>query len=176
MSPRSSPAPIFLDLRANGYDVFMDVESIDSGAFDTILLNQIEARAHFVLILTPGTVERCAELGDWLRREIEYAMDMQRNIVPLFISGFTFQGTDQYLTGKLAGLSRYNGVEVPHNYFEAAMDRLRTRFLKQPVYGTVKPAPASDQPTVERKIEEVAAQPAPTEEELSAEEYVQPRI
>ncbi len=66
---------IFLELRANGYDVFMDVESIDSGAFDTIILRQIEARAHFVLILTPGTLERCAEPGDWLRREIEHAMD-----------------------------------------------------------------------------------------------------
>ncbi len=54
------------------------------GSSSSIILNQIEARAHFVVILTPGTVERCTEPGDWLRREIEYAMDKQRNIVPLF--------------------------------------------------------------------------------------------
>src|SRR5574341_300850 len=52
---------IFLDLRAHGYDVFMDVESIDSGTFDSIILNQIAARAHFLVILTPGTLNRCAQ-------------------------------------------------------------------------------------------------------------------
>ena len=56
--------------------------------------DQIEARAHFLIILTPGTVERCAEPGDWLRREIEYAIDKQRNIVPLLLNGFTFKDTE----------------------------------------------------------------------------------
>ncbi len=125
---------IFQDLRDHGYDVFMDVESIDNGQFDTIILKQIEARAHFLLVLAPGTVERCIEPGDWLRREIEHAIDHGRNIVPLLINGFSFKGSDKYLTGKLSELSRYNGIEVSHNYFDEAMDRLRTRFLKRPVY------------------------------------------
>ena len=59
---------IFQNLTASGYDVFMDVESIDSGTFDTIILNQIAARAHFIIILTPGSVERCIENNDWLRK------------------------------------------------------------------------------------------------------------
>jgi len=59
-----------MDLRQHGYDVFMDVESIDSGQFETIILDQIAARAHFLVILTHGTLERCQEPNDWLRREI----------------------------------------------------------------------------------------------------------
>src|SRR5690606_27001941 len=125
---------IFLDLRANGYDVFMDVESIDSGAFDTAILNQIEARGHFVVVLTPGSVERCVEADDWLRREIEYAMDKQRNIVPVLANGFTFSGTERYLTGNLSELYRYNALPLYHGYFDEAMVRLLTRFLKQPVH------------------------------------------
>jgi len=54
---------IYYDLKQNGYDVFMDVESIDSGQFDTIILRQIEARAHFLIICTPGTFERVTESG-----------------------------------------------------------------------------------------------------------------
>lgn len=162
---------LFLDLRYNGYDVFLDVDSINSGQFERIILRQIEARAHFVLILTPGTLERCIEPDDWLRREIEHAMDQQRNIVPLFVSSFTFTGMDQYLTGKLANLPRFNGLNVPHDYFEEAMTRLMTRFLKQPVYGAIAPTPISDQPAVQQKIEAVVAQSAPTQEELTAEEY-----
>lgn len=151
---------VFQDLRDNGYDVFMDVESIDNGQFDTIILNQIEARAHFVLVLTPGTVERCVEQNDWLRREIEFAMDKQRNIVPLLVSGFSFAGTDKYLTGKLSGLSRFNGLSVPHDYFDAAMYKLRTRFLKQTVRGIVKPTPVTDQDAVERNIVRATEQAA----------------
>ena len=87
---------VFMDLREHGYDVFMDVESINSGQFDKIILRQIEARAHFLVILTPGTVERCTDRHDWLRREIKYAIEKQRNIVPLLINNFSFEGTEQY--------------------------------------------------------------------------------
>src|SRR5262245_15288983 len=98
---------VFMDLRANGYDTFMDVENIDSGTFDRIILNQIAARAHFIVILTSGSVERCSESGDWLRREIETAIDLERNIVPVMVEEFTFPQAEQYLTGKLAELKRY---------------------------------------------------------------------
>ncbi len=162
---------VFMDLREHGYDVFMDVESIDSGQFDTIILRQIEARAHFLVILTPGTVEHCAKPGDWLRREIEYAIEKRRNIVPLLVNSFSFTGTEPYLIGKLAELPRFNGLTVPHDYFDAAMERLRTRFLKQPMYGVIKPTPDHDQVAVQRKIDEVAAQPMPTRKQLSAEDY-----
>ena len=37
-----------------GYDVSMDIESIDSGEFRRIILGQIEARPHFLALLTPG--------------------------------------------------------------------------------------------------------------------------
>ncbi len=162
---------VYKDLIANGYDAFIDIESIDNGQFDTIILRQIEARAHFVLILTPGTVERCVEPGDWLRREIEYAMETQRNIVPLLLNGFTFKDTEKYLTGNLSELSRFNGLPVPDAYFDEAMERLRKRYLKQVVLGEVKAAPASDHLEVERKIEAATEQPSPTKQELGAEEY-----
>ena len=162
---------IFQDLCSHGYDVFMDVESIDSGAFDQIILHQIAARPHFLVILTPGTVERCAEPGDWLRREIEYAIEMGRNVVPILANNFNFRGTERYLTGTLSQLSSLNGPTLYHEYFDAAMEKLRSRFLKQPALGPIIPAPVHEQPDVERKLDMIAAQPAPTEDELSAEDH-----
>ncbi len=158
-------------LRGQGYDVFMDVESLDAGQFDTILLRQIEARAHFIVILAPGTLERCAEPDDWLRREIEHAIDHKRNIVPLLVNEFSFSTNMQYLTGKLSDLPRFNGLTVLHEYFDAAMGKLRDRFLKQPVYGVVRPTPASDQAEVEQRVAEADALPIPTPQELRAEVY-----
>ncbi|MDX1993235.1 MAG: tetratricopeptide repeat protein [bacterium] len=161
---------VFQDLRYNGYDVFMDVESIDAGAFDTVILNQIAARTHFLVILTPGAVERCTEPGDWLRREIEHAMDLRRNVVPLLVNNFDFRDAQKYLTGKLAHLQRHNALTVPHDYFEEAMHRLRTRFLRNPRPVEVIPAPTSEQPEVARIIAGAERQPTPSEEQLTAEQ------
>jgi len=65
---------IYQDLTHQGYDVFFDYQSIDSGNFEKVFLENIKARAHFLLILTPSTLERCTEPGDWLRHEIETAL------------------------------------------------------------------------------------------------------
>jgi tetratricopeptide (TPR) repeat protein len=147
---------IFMDLRAHGYDVFMDVESIDAGTFDTILLNQIAARAHFVLVLTPGSVERFADPEDWVRREIERALDLKRNIVPVATSNFDFNEAQKYFTGKLEEILRFNAVVVPHDYFDAAMQRLRSRFLKplDTDAPEVTPTPDEEQEIVQKKVRE----------------------
>ncbi|MBN1563236.1 MAG: toll/interleukin-1 receptor domain-containing protein, partial [Anaerolineae bacterium] len=50
---------VYLALKNAGFDAFIDYQSIDSGAFDQVILNQIAARAHFVVILTPSALERC---------------------------------------------------------------------------------------------------------------------
>src|SRR4051812_17231498 len=89
---------VYQHLTANNYDCFLDNESIDSGSFERVILSQIAARAHFVVILTPSALERCAEPGDWLRREIEYALDNHRNIVPLMFEGFRYSDAQQYMT------------------------------------------------------------------------------
>jgi hypothetical protein len=76
-----------------------------------------------------------------LRREIETALATQRNIVPLMLEGFDF-GTPEIagqLTGKLAALKRYNGLPVLPDYFEAAMERLRS-FLDVPLAAVLHPA------------------------------------
>lgn len=122
---------VYQALKVNGFDVFFDFEGIGSGDFESIILQQIRARAHFIVLLTPSALERCGTPGDWLRREIEAALDERRNIVPLMLDGFDFAmpSVSKHLTGKLAQLKRYNAVDVPANYFNAAMDRLCSQFL-----------------------------------------------
>ena len=161
---------VFQDLRAHGFNVFMDVESIDAGEFGKIILNQIAARPYFLVILAPGTLDRCNEPDDWLRQEIEYAMDMRRVMIPVMTSNFSFEPVKGRLTGKLAELPRYQALTIPHDYFDAAMDRLRTRFLK-PIDLPAKPTPAADQPVIEAKLELALAAPPVTERQLSAQDH-----
>jgi tetratricopeptide (TPR) repeat protein len=163
---------VFMDLRANGYDVFMDVNTIDSGEFDKIILNQIAARPHFILLLTPGALDRCNEPNDWLRQEIERAMELQRNIVPIIEEGFRFEEAKPYLVGKLSQLPKYNAVLLYHAYFEAALDNLRTRFLKQPVYAVVLTEVSTiEQSAVAEQIEEAAQEQPLTPAQQEARKY-----
>ena len=162
---------IFQNLRMYGYDVFMDYESIDSGAFDQIILNQIKARAHFLVLLTPSALERCSEPGDWLRKEIETAIDEKRNIVPLYFEGFDFDDVRKYLPEHLHVLKDYNALHVPANYFDEAMTRLRDRFLNKPLEMILHPTPVADKPIVLHKIGYIVAEPEIGVIELTASEY-----
>jgi tetratricopeptide (TPR) repeat protein len=162
---------IYQSLTARGYDAFMDYENIDSGAFERIILREIDARAHFLVVLTPSALERCADPNDMLRREIERAIDMQRNIVPLMFEPFRFDLVEEYLTGKLALLKEYNGLPIPDTYFDEAMDKLVNRFLNTPLELVLHPTPPANRAEVEQRQAEVAAAPAPTEEQLNAEQY-----
>ncbi len=122
---------IYQSLTNHGYDVFIDFQNINSGNFEAAILDNIKARAHFVVVLTPSALEDCKKPGDWLRREIEAAMDEKRNIVPLMVEGFDFGSPliKNALTGKLAALSQINGLRIPDDYPFEAMDRLRERYL-----------------------------------------------
>jgi formylglycine-generating enzyme required for sulfatase activity len=132
---------VYQDLKNQGYDIFFDYRSISSGAFEQIILSNIKARAHFLLILTSTALDRCNEPGDWLRREIKTAIDERRNIIPLLFKGFQFgaPSVSDKLTGKLKDLSGYNGLNVHEDYFDEAMYRLRTQYLNVPLDTVLHP-------------------------------------
>jgi len=136
---------IFQNLNAHGYDVFFDYNGVDSGGFERVILGNIKARAHFLVVLTPSALERCSDPDDWLRREIETAINSQRNIVPLMVESFDFgaPAIARDLTGSLASLKRYNGLRIPADYFMEGMDRLRNRFLNVPLDTVLHPASAT---------------------------------
>ncbi|HKY55478.1 MAG TPA: tetratricopeptide repeat protein [Anaerolineales bacterium] len=166
---------VYQSLTANGFDVFFDYEGINSGDFEQIILGNLRARAHFLVILTPSALERCNEPGDWLRREIETALDEKRNIVPLLFEGFSFSSPSisQYLTGKLSKLKNYNGLNVPSDYFNEAMERLTNRFLNIPLEGVLHPLSSYAKKGAEAQQAAANKTPEVKENELSAEEWLE---
>jgi hypothetical protein len=151
---------VYENLKNQDYDVFFDYRSISSGDFEQIINSNIRARAHFLLILTPKTLDRCSEPGDWLRREIEFAIEEKRNIIPLFFKGFRFDvpSVSEKLTGKLKNINRYNGLNVHEDYFDEAMYRLRTQYLNEPLDTVLHPVSSEVQEVV--KEEKIAADKA----------------
>ena len=164
---------IFQNLTQNGFDVFVDYLGTASGDFERIILGNITARAHFLVLLTPSALERCDDPVDWLRREIETALANQRNIVPLMLEGVDF-GTPKIasqLTGKLAALKHYNGLSIPPEYFLEAMERLRGRYLNVPLASVLHPAsPFAQQAAAEQK-QAAGVAPAVHKGELTAQQW-----
>ena len=105
---------IFQSLK-DEYDVFIDFNGIASGDFESAILDNIKTRAHFIVLLTPSALERCGDPADWLRREIETAIEYKRNIVPMTFEGFDFNNAETagQLSGTLESIKRYNAVSVP---------------------------------------------------------------
>jgi len=164
---------IFQDLTQHGYDVFFDFTSIAGGSFERVILENITSRAHFLVLLTPSALERCGDPADWLRREIETALDNQCNIVPLMLEGFDF-GTPQIasqLTGKLAAIKSYNALRIVPEYFSEAMERLRGQYLSVPLAAVLHPPSlAAQTAAIQEKAAAIEAPPV-QEVELTAEQW-----
>jgi hypothetical protein len=75
-------------------------------------------------VLSPTSLDRVDEDGDWVRREIETAVHEGRNVIPVFVDGFKFSAVKSYLTGGLEKLPSFNGMDLPLAFFEAAIDKL----------------------------------------------------
>jgi hypothetical protein len=119
------------ELLQHGFDVFMDVHGIDSGEFAGVILREIEARTHFLVLVEPRSLDRIGDDADWLRRELAHALSHGRNVVPLLANGAVLPLAAD-LPANVARLSAYNAVSVPHDYFAEAMSKLRDRFLRPP--------------------------------------------
>lgn len=166
---------IYQDLIANGYKIFIDYESINSGDFEKSIIDNIKSHAHFVVVLTPSALDRCNEPGDWLRREIETAMEYKRNIVPILMEGFNFgdPNIDKYLTGDLKFLKRYQGLEVPMNltYFKYAMKDLRERYLNIELDSVIHPSSFTGQKLLNEQKTFIEKLRLVEQEELTAQRF-----
>ena len=111
-------------LKAKGMRVFVDLDELRSGTFDDKILQAIEKTPAFLLILTPGSLDRCSEEGDWLAKEISAAVETGRNIIPVLCEGFSWP--KGYVNGddQITLLSHYNSVVMSYEYVDAMVDKI----------------------------------------------------
>ncbi len=136
---------LYEKLRDRGFDVFYDVQGLGSGSFAVQLLENVRSRAHFLVLLKPTTLDRCAEKGDWMRQEIEEAIAAKRNVVPILLGGFSFSAPNvkAALTGKLGFLGKYNGHPITPPDVDGALDRLVESFLSKSLDDVTHPPSAA---------------------------------
>jgi len=111
------------ELKKRGHLSFLDVDDLGPKQFGKRLLREIESVPNFVVVLSPGSMDRCEAHDDWLRREISHAITTHRNIVPLMVDEFQYPPKEK-IPDDLDELLHHNGVNYSHEYFAATFDKL----------------------------------------------------
>lgn len=62
---------------------FLDFDELENGKFDQRIMDAIEEAPTFLIILTEGALDRCVNEDDWVRKEILYAHQLRKHIIPV---------------------------------------------------------------------------------------------
>ena len=127
-------------LRDAGYKVFYDVETLRSGDFNQKLYDVIAECEDFLVILSPGALDRCDQNGDWVRNELSFALKQGKNVIPILLRDFVFP---EYLPEDINAVRHRNGLEASTEFFDAFVDKLkafltsRTNVYRRVIQNTV---------------------------------------
>uniref|UniRef100_A0A158P8V4 ADP-ribosyl cyclase/cyclic ADP-ribose hydrolase n=1 Tax=Angiostrongylus cantonensis TaxID=6313 RepID=A0A158P8V4_ANGCA len=119
-------------LQLKGYKVFIDVDKLYAGKFDSSLLKNIQAAKHFILVLTPNSLDRLLNDhngDDWIHKELKCAFEYQKNIIPIFDQAFEFPQNEEQIPQDIRMITKYNGVKWVHDYQDACMGKV-VRFIE----------------------------------------------
>ena len=72
-----------LMLAQRGYKVFLDYDELTDGKFGEHIQDAIKSAPIFMLVLSKESLERCKNEGDWVRREIQLAISLNKHIIPV---------------------------------------------------------------------------------------------
>ncbi len=72
-------------LRIEGFQCFFDQRELKTGQFNQQIYEAIDNSKYFLSVLTKGALERCSNPDDWVRKEIEHAIEKGIQIVPVAV-------------------------------------------------------------------------------------------
>ena len=134
-------------LKDKGVYCYLDLEEDRSGQFDERLLDAIRDSSNFILILTKGTLDRCVNQDDWVRREIVEAVTSNKNIIPVMYPDFIWpKELNGRFPNEVLTLEKKQGVILRQEYLQATIEKIISYMIdvKCPESKTVKSDPILD--------------------------------
>ena len=111
--------------------MFLDTRSLTSGNYLKTILDAIAGSRNIVVIVTKDCFKNLPTDSTWVR-EIEYAIELHKNIVPIYFDGITELKADE-IPSCIQRLAFENAVQYVHQYADASFDRLASRLSKEPI-------------------------------------------
>jgi len=76
-------------------------------------------------VLSPNALDRCVNPDDWVRREIEHALEKKKNVIPILLRNFDFP---KDLPESMKELPYQSGIAANMEYYDAFLEKLETFF------------------------------------------------
>ena len=111
--------------------MFLDTRSLSSGNYLQTILSAISNSRNIVVVITDDCFKGLPTDSTWVR-EIEYAIELHKNIVPIYFDGISGLKADE-LPSCIQRLAFENAVLYVHQYADASFDRLADRLPKDSV-------------------------------------------
>lgn len=123
-SGRDIARTIKLELEKRGYKVFFDYSELKDNEFENIILPAVRNSKALLFILSEDSLVRCANEGDWVRREIYTAIETGVKIIPINPDN-AFNGWPENLPKELESLKRQQFSDINMgSLFEKSVDKL----------------------------------------------------
>ena len=122
---------IYERLSLAGYTTFFDYNSMQNGEFNRQIYSAIDQADDFVFVLSKDALNRCSDTGDWVRKEIEYALSKSKNIVLLSTEeNVVFPDN---LPESLQTLRTRQATFLSQNYYDRSIETLKAALKSKPV-------------------------------------------
>jgi tetratricopeptide (TPR) repeat protein len=96
-----------------------------------VILNQIDLCEHFLVLLDEPTMTGMGVDGNWVGREVDRALALGKNVVPLLVEGARLESVSMGFVRRRE-LLELNALQLGYELFEQTVDELVRRFLTQP--------------------------------------------
>ncbi|MCB9171778.1 MAG: SUMF1/EgtB/PvdO family nonheme iron enzyme [Ardenticatenales bacterium] len=105
-------------------DIFVDIDSIDEANFEQSILRHLRAADALLLVISEDTFsDRIHNKDDWVRRELEIALSLDKPIILVALDGRLPPATDK-LPASLHELPKMQAIFFYPDYWQPAIDKL----------------------------------------------------
>ena len=119
---------IELALKGLGYsNVFFDYNSLRDGVFNEKIIAAIQNCKDFILVLSDGAMDRCANQDDWVAKEIRTALSAGCQIIPVKVNQGNWNWPDDFPEDMATIKSIQFTTLLTDEYFDTSILRLAER-------------------------------------------------
>lgn len=141
---------IYLALGKLGFqNIFFDYNSLRNGVFNEQIIDAIKSCKDFIIVLSDGSMDRCVNQDDWVRKEITTAISVGCNIIPVVIDGQNPTFPDEFPKNLNIIKMIQRSTLMNNEFFDDSIRKIVGRFETKPVVNNAKPA---DKETLEVTI------------------------
>lgn len=116
---------LYYRLTTRGYSTFYDLDEMRTGNFNEQILRYIDNANDVFVIIEQGSLDGCKREdweNDWFLYEIAYALEQEKNIIPILLD--CKMPSRDFFPDKLKGLSLKQSPDFSLSFFEEYLNKL----------------------------------------------------